>query len=472
MPSLDLFLDAMLVCEGAQILEFGATLARDLQVVAWSWEGRQLLYEPEDLKRQWTTERPSFCIHKNLRELKKLHRDEMMERDTCVTSLAEPFTLEELPTEILFQIFEDQAFPVEALYTLALLCRRLHFIALPVYLSCNGLDMLLRDTLNRYRRDALSALKMALFTPSTFKNFTCTFPHPSCTPTLQTVGLNFDAHGLRCLGVGDDGALRAWASARGDLLNCVAKGCESLTMAYRKHFSEAHLRGKTLWTPPLPPPSPPSGLFGHLGSLFRPAPSITYPPIAIRPQETTADLFHRVRDQGREYVEIHLPRTSFGPSYLTSLNTNLLRPPALSWTLEALQSCPVSLSLGVDLTDWNFVLPVLGRVADRLTSVSFLKIYSVENSVLMTFLAQIPQLQELELCSRDYLTSHGTPYDNLQGPCPSLPHLFRLRAPPQHISFVLQGAGDLSALRSVTILAHTRARAPILAVETRFTPAK
>ncbi|KAJ6538097.1 hypothetical protein B0H19DRAFT_1270462 [Mycena capillaripes] len=68
-----------------------------------------------------------------------------------------------LSSEILLKIFEDPAFPTESLYALALLSRRLNFIALLIYYSRNGIDLQgnsAEAALDIDRVDFLSALQI------------------------------------------------------------------------------------------------------------------------------------------------------------------------------------------------------------------------------------------------------------------------------------------------------------------------
>ncbi|KAJ7262020.1 hypothetical protein C8J57DRAFT_461302 [Mycena rebaudengoi] len=92
---------------------------------------------------------------------------------------AEPaFT--DLPSDILLVIFD---FLHVELFHLSLLCRRLHYLALPIFLSKYGIfDPCERASVDLRirvpdREDALTALTVSLFVPS-IKHLHCTFPDP------------------------------------------------------------------------------------------------------------------------------------------------------------------------------------------------------------------------------------------------------------------------------------------------------
>lgn len=64
--------------------------------------------------------------------------------------------ISDLPVDILVNILEDSTIPTETLYFLALLSRRLNYIALPLCFSRNGIDLETKSvtiTLRAYRLD-------------------------------------------------------------------------------------------------------------------------------------------------------------------------------------------------------------------------------------------------------------------------------------------------------------------------------
>jgi hypothetical protein len=97
----------------------------------------------------------------------------------------------DLPTEILVEILDSPTFPSETLYALALLCRRLHFLVLPMYFSRHGTISTPNSiviSMRTDRRDLLSALQTALFIPQ-IDTLTCIFPHPCCTGIFKLLPL-------------------------------------------------------------------------------------------------------------------------------------------------------------------------------------------------------------------------------------------------------------------------------------------
>ncbi|KAJ6491585.1 hypothetical protein DFH09DRAFT_1453253 [Mycena vulgaris] len=154
-----------------------------------------------------------------------------------------PTSLLSLPNELLIVIFQNPKFSLDNLCLLAL-CRRLHFLALPIYFARNGMPTPSKSALITLREDGmdmLAALNMALFI-SSIEDITCVFPHPSCTsispllphvcrfpkfvchfPSVKKVTLQLDSRNSMCNAVGDDAALRAWSSTLGGLLNSLVE---------------------------------------------------------------------------------------------------------------------------------------------------------------------------------------------------------------------------------------------------------
>ncbi|KAJ7869731.1 hypothetical protein B0H14DRAFT_3440475 [Mycena olivaceomarginata] len=265
-------------------------------------------------------------------------------------------SLADLPDELLVDIFEHPTVPTEALYFLALLCRRLHLVALTIYFSRNGVDLGRNSatiSLGTDQWDTLSALQICLFV-SSMEDLSCVFPHPGCTTILPvvtqmkrlqtfvsrlspvaTVTLNLDptGHGRsRCLSTGTDKDLKEWAGQYGALLTCIVqKGCRSLTVINGGHV-----------------------FFLHLTSL-------------------------------------HLN------------SATLLVPPGLDWTLSALRNCPVT-SLTICMSRiggytrlWRRVLPLMASAAPNLTAVALLEVARHSEAAALAFVAWLPHLTDLHL---------------------------------------------------------------------------
>ncbi|KAJ6517313.1 hypothetical protein C8R47DRAFT_1254802, partial [Mycena vitilis] len=361
--------------------------------------------------------------------------------------------------------------------SLALVCRRLHFAALPVYLSSNGLDSSNRSagiTIRIDRCDLLAALRLALFNIS-LDHVNFIFPDPadapgfslleplrrvegflSRLPSIKSVSLQFSdyRYGYHRVG-GSDEALRAWARALGDLLNGIVQTqCTTITVTHGSHFTDAY----QLMTPETAEHPRPVSWLGRLLYGRMKAPATPGP---------RAPEFHRVSQQGLEYVEIALPRDFSRASRLTCMHihsTMLMLPPCLRWTLEVLRSCPISQlsfsNVSLSLGNWKAVLALIAPACPRITSVSFINIQGSAECQIMAFLPQLPCLTELTI-SAVYVGSRSIPIldgffislSALQPP--HLPSLTHLRAGPFFTCYLLVRQDSLPSLRTVTLLLNS-----------------
>ncbi|KAJ6475590.1 hypothetical protein C8R45DRAFT_1010423 [Mycena sanguinolenta] len=345
-----------------------------------------------------------------------------------------PASITDLPTELLIEIFEYPTFPSEALYSSALLCRRLYFIALPLYFSRNGVDLEAKSAVINLRsdgRDPLSALQICLFV-SSMKQISCIFPHTSCTTidplvaqlkrlrafiarlsSVETVALNFDPgvyHHARCLSAGSDKVLKEWAHQYGDLLGCIVKaGCNSLTVIKGSQLTEAYQIGQV-----------------QLRERYLPS--------AIRrllpAYGSRAFGFERRSVQGTKDIRLSAlpsPRVSNLTS-LHILSATLVVPPGLDWTLSVLRHCPITTlticmsRISGDPRVWRRVLPLVRAAAPNLTTVSLLEVYNWDQQAAISFVAQLPHLTDLTL-------DFGSPH-MYHWPVSALKSLVNLRAPP------------------------------------------
>ncbi|KAJ6595085.1 hypothetical protein DFH09DRAFT_1273185 [Mycena vulgaris] len=370
-----------------------------------------------------------------------------------------PVVLLDLPTEILLQIIENPVLSGETVYSLALLCRRLHFIALPVYFTREGLDsdsQAIRLTLSKNGRDLLTALRTALFNFFPLVNtLTCIFPHPSCisilpflehlnrvegfiagAPTLKHVALQLDAQGSMCHSVGSDDALRSWACHLGNLLNCIVeKGCTSLTIAHGGYFTKAYeLSTTNKYVRPF------LRYQGQIRAL-----------LSARRTETCD--FRRAPQQGEQRIELSLPLNCSSASRLTTLHIQsaiLLLPPGLGWTLDALRTCPVSSmtfsKLVVSPPVWGAVLPLISSAAAKLTSVSFLAVDGITGVDIASFAASLPHLTHLRVDAGVSVIPRSV---GLRPP--HLTHLASLHATPDFIRWILSRKDSLSTLRELIV---------------------
>ncbi|KAJ7511351.1 hypothetical protein B0H11DRAFT_2269087 [Mycena galericulata] len=356
----------------------------------------------------------------------------------------------DLPTELLVNIFENPTFPTATLYALAFLCRRLHFIALPIYIARSGMDYTTNSVVITMATDCwdlLGALQKSLIFPE-IENITCIFPHPSCTSifpilfhlrrlqsfvsrlhSLKQVTLELDTAWNVCLSrVKNNVGLRAWAAQLEALLNIiVARGCTSLTMIYGAHFTQSVALDSTE-----NPRGPVSGLRARIDRLLH------------RGEIRTVEIG----------VGINLPSALARSSRLSSLNIQsaiLIRPPGLQWTLAALQKCNItSLTLCHNVADadtWGTVLPLLASAAPGLTSVVLLDAQYVHDADLLTFLSRLPFLTHLTIWSTGTVIASQT----WGVPTIDFRHLESLEAPPSFLNYFLMDRSRFTCIKSICI---------------------
>ncbi|KAJ7149703.1 hypothetical protein C8R46DRAFT_1358762 [Mycena filopes] len=356
-------------------------------------------------------------------------------------------TLLELPTEILAHILEEPSIPFDTLYHLSLLSRRLHFVALSVYLSRQGLNSttkLLYISMTSRGRDTLAVLEMALFIPEV-QSFIFILPHPSCVSILpllrqleriqtyisrlhrvNSVVLQLDQPASICLSVGDERALRAWCLGLGSLLNCIVeRQCTSLTVKYGAQLTRAYERRR--------PPRPHRNPFRRLLAVLR--------------RDSTT---HTVSDADMGAAGMAAPPESNHLRTLWIHSEILLVPPALDWTLALLRKSRItSLTLGSSVAaplTWRAVLPLIASATEYLTSLVILDAHLIPADDMLDFVAHLPALVDLTISS---LT-----YGGRLGPAASLvrlPNLTTLRAPPNFVLHFLRNPPLLPRLRSVAI---------------------
>ncbi|KAJ7460294.1 hypothetical protein FB451DRAFT_1371752 [Mycena latifolia] len=366
----------------------------------------------------------------------------------------------DLPTEILVGIFENPAFPTDTLDSLARVCRRLHFIALPLYFSRHAMDSTPNSvviTMDTEGRDLLSVLQSALFIPQT-ENITCVFPHPSCTSILpllphlrrveafisrllfvKHVTLALDTPGSVCLSVGDDQELRAWTSNLEALLNCIIKKqCNSLAVRHGGQFTRAYEL-----CPPIPPRRRISRFLGPVEKL-----------LATQGQARDPYGFRRVPKQGQSRVGMAMPEDVSCAAQLTSLDLEsaiLLLPPGLDWTLAALRSGRIaSLTLHHYLVEpiiWSTVLPLIASAAPNLTTLVLLEAEGMSDIDVLVFLSQLPLIKHLTIS-----TSRTTIIEPHGHPVVELLHLQTLRASRSFIDYFLLMPASLPNIESICIL--------------------
>ncbi|KAJ7640409.1 hypothetical protein DFH06DRAFT_1334770 [Mycena polygramma] len=381
----------------------------------------------------------------------------------AAAAAAGPATLLSLPNELLVIIFENPKFPLDCLCILAVSCRRLHNIALPIYFTRSGLPSPSKSAVIHLAQegpDMLTALNMALFI-SSMEDITCVFPHPSCTsifpllphlnrfrkfisrfPSVGRVTLQLDARNSMCNATGDDKALRAWSSTLGRLLNClVDKHCTELTVKYGGYLTRSF---KLSAVPTQRVNRAVKAVKRLLGSRAV---------VAGKGWE-----FRRSKEQGRERALTSVPSKMSRSSTLTSLHIQsavLIMPPCLKWTLSALRSCPItSLSLSqisLEKETWSAVLPLLAKAARRLTDLSLSELDSISDVELLKFCARLPRLTSLRIGN---IQDGGAATQCLKGRVPEFRHLTTLAAPADFILYFLRPRPCLPRLAAVCIAFH------------------
>ncbi|KAJ6480453.1 hypothetical protein C8R45DRAFT_1005452 [Mycena sanguinolenta] len=376
-------------------------------------------------------------------------------------------SLVDLPTELLMITFEHPAFPSEALFHLAGLSRRLHFIALPVYFSRQGIDLTTKSVTITFARsglDPLSALRICLFLPSELDSLICNFPQEdhrlsiylllgqmrrlstflSRLTSVKVVKLDlcYRQDG-GCLATGSPKVLDAWASGYGNLLRCVVEtGCISLTVRNGRYFTDAF-------------------------ELYSPGPPYKYLPSTVQrllaPRGSQQLGFKQAWGYSPDFVNVSLSVSSFhrSPSLLTFLDINsatLLMPPALNWTLTALRQSPItslticmSRHMGLKSRVWATVLPLVAAAASNLEAVCLTELdTAADEREAFAFLARLPELTRLDLTHASQFAEHHT--QGIRNRPPRLKHLVNLRASITVVEDFLLREGSLPAIHTICMV--------------------
>ncbi|KAJ7039032.1 hypothetical protein C8F04DRAFT_1086885 [Mycena alexandri] len=382
-----------------------------------------------------------------------------------------------LPNELLIAIFENTKFPVDYLCTLAVLCRRLHFIALPIYFARNGMLEPSKSAfipLAKDGQDMLAALNMALFI-SSMEEITCVLPHPSCTsifpllphlrrlrkfisriPSVKRVTLQLDARNSMCNAAGDDEALRAWSSTLGGLLNVVIeKGCTELTVRYGGYLTRSYM----LSTGP-----------AHRTRIRRLVKSVrrVFGPRAALSGKSWE--FRRVPEQGKKGEFAVVPGSKLPRSQeLSTLHIEsavLIMPPCLSWTLSALRYCGItSLSISrvsLEKELWNAALTLIAKGAPHLAELSLCELDSISDVEILKFCSRLRRLTSLKIGNNE--EAQGVPTKCTKGQIPAFRHLTSLIAPADFILYFLRPQKCFPQLNSLSITFHGKTKTHIRTV--------
>ncbi|KAJ6570159.1 hypothetical protein DFH09DRAFT_423156 [Mycena vulgaris] len=355
-----------------------------------------------------------------------------------------------LPNEILLEIFQQLDSGDPGILAISTLCKRLHYVALPIYLAAHGIpdasalasqELILSPT----QLDILAALQTSLFIHS-LKHISCSFSLNSARRDYSTRDVdNFLGHIRRLAAFlsilqGVDqvtlnfkdvnfwamdeslSILEAWAPTASTLLDVVLeKGCTTLNVE--------------------------GGMFIVHPSQFPLKPG---PKVIAKRRSVIFDVGRRIGSAfaGRSDTQ-KIPESGKSRAALRTFNIRsrvLLLHPCYSWTMTALNTSPnlVSLSIRVDIPErsWDEILsnihvPTLENLTIDLRC-------RIRAATFDQFLARHPRVSTLSL-GRDLLplTEEGVASN---GRLPNLRHLF---ASPTYVRFLMinQCAPTMQTLR-------------------------
>ncbi|KAJ7186875.1 hypothetical protein C8R46DRAFT_1058287 [Mycena filopes] len=387
--------------------------------------------------------------------------------------MASPASLMSLPNELLVPIFENPKFPLDYLCTLAVLCRRLHFVALPIYFARSGMPEPTKSAfipLAKDGQDMLAALNMALFI-SSMEDITCVLPHPSCTSifpllphlrrlrkfiarisSVKRVTLQLDARNSMCNAAGDDEALRAWSSTLGGLLNVVIeKGCTELTVRYGGYLTRSFILQATGASP------------GSRSTRIRRVIKSVRRLLGARTTTLAGKgwEFRRAPEQGQKGGMALVPGPKLPRSReLSTLHIEsavLITPPCLSWTISALRYCSITslaisrVSLDKDL--WNAALTLIAKATPHLADLSLCELDSISDVAILEFCSRLPRLTSLKIGNNEEAPGVPTKCARKRaGKVPPFRRLTSLIAPADFILHFLRPRKCFPQLNSLGIV--------------------
>ncbi|KAJ6598855.1 hypothetical protein DFH09DRAFT_17046 [Mycena vulgaris] len=347
-----------------------------------------------------------------------------------------------LPDELILLIF-DHLDP-DGLLCLAMLCRRLHYIALPLYFTRHGMDDPAQNAkfnILDSRRDPLSALQIALFIPAVAELF-CFFPHDEKSihhifphirrlrvlftrlTSVRKVTLVLDAPSS-APGDSSDG-VEAWALEFGELLNMILKrGCTSLTVRYGMFFTQAYeLRHSRLVDRPV------NAFRSAVRHLLPESPSL-------------------MPSAGSDFVQTGVDGMELGPEECSSSalthfkieSSMLLFPPCFSWSLSALRHSPITCLefRGITLPTkiWSAVLPRMAVLVPALSELTLSNLHGISGMDILLFVAKLIRLKILTIGYTEYSRHIQSSFPD-SGPIPKFHELTSLHAPSTFISHMLK----------------------------------
>jgi len=362
-----------------------------------------------------------------------------------------------LPNEILLLVFEQLE---DELYSLALLSRRLHHLALPVYLAHHGMsasggELKLFD---QNLSALLQGLTIALFSPAlkrlSYTSYTLSFYKPETTFLTEVRGvvrlvsklsrvdealLDFanvdwgpkpvDQHcGLKLSEVTDgesqEEPTEEWAEAFEELINVVIqKSCSTLTVRLGR--------------------LPPGGLYLHNMIAQIEKRLDPYIPVLshfIDPRVLKS--FRSMLRYGRSVKRRNVIDT------FNAHSSMLFHPDLRNWTIGTLNySCVTTLSLkhlDISPATWSALLPCLALPTLSKLSVDFCTITFTD---LSRFLVRHPQIEHLYLGR-----SLSSPQSERRLPKSALCQLTTLTANSEYLVHFISPRGALPNLASVSVI--------------------
>ncbi|KAF7344484.1 F-box domain-containing protein [Mycena sanguinolenta] len=335
-----------------------------------------------------------------------------------------------LPNELLLVVFSHLQNPYP-LYQLSTLCRRLHFLALPIYLSRTGVCQYNSESaescdisISAENTDTLAALQTSLFL-RTVQNLCCTFSNPqqfqdlarfrsvcSILSSIETTILQFSPPSY------DDYFEASYCNAVVQVLNAVVeKSCRDLTVDVVPDDSIARMarmsRKRALAS------NHPRGLRDYMTTGVS---SIPLSPVAFRQKTLSTFRLH---------------------------SQLLFSPHCRAWTIDVLNSFPltfVSFNVPTVPTDALEALFMVTEIP-TLRDLAVLDC-RIKPAQLHLFLSRHPRITRL------HLGSVFVPSLEERLPPDHLPNLRELSAPAAQVAYLLQAMQRTAALRSVRVLSY------------------
>ncbi|KAH9486236.1 hypothetical protein JR316_0000300 [Psilocybe cubensis] len=394
--------------------------------------------------------------------------------------------VDDLPDEILLQIFDRSDIPAATLLNVALSSKRLHFICLPLFLAkfeimnpSEHCDFILRSPQKTPGSlDALTGLKVALFIPSV-KHLICKFHMPGDIEdflytamhlrrlndfilklsSINTVSLQFSNKRCGCCSELDPGMtldrdLTEWSDAIGSVLSTILeKGCRTLTVSGGKYMVHSYV--------------PETSRKGRIMSRWRQF--LRKVKLAGLPNSYEwIDVLHgdswiykRASDTGRTLVLTPITRAAQSRSALRTLiiqSSMFASPPVLHWTISVLRLPTIQnlhlKHLAITRTAWMIFLALIAESCPHLTGLKLSHIRHITASQMLRFLGRLSKLETLSISSSVEWYNNDSPE---VGPFPEFRNLTTLTTPAAWLLKLLSSQiNAIPNLRSIAIVYNLR----------------